>query len=178
MRTASYNVLKLGSTLFSCLSLLFSCSNEPLSTVEELDVRKYEGTWYEIARLPNRFEEGLKCVTAEYALREDGKVKVINQGIKDNGEIDRAEGVAMMPNMSKPGELKVTFFWPFYGNYFVIALDEDYQYSMVGDPSRDYLWILGRDKTIPDSIYTKYITLAQSKGFNTQNLIEVDQSCP
>ena len=156
---------------------ILGCSNEPLATVERLEVRKYEGKWYEIARLPNRFEEGLKCVTAEYSLREDGKVKVLNKGIKDNGEVDQAEGVAMMPNMSKPGELKVTFFWPFYGNYFVIALDKDYQWSMVGDPSRDYLWILSRDKTMPDSTYNRYLELAKSKGFDTSKLTKVEHTC-
>jgi apolipoprotein D and lipocalin family protein len=170
-------IRKLFSVIGVGAMFMFGCSHEPLETVEVLDVRQYEGKWYEIARLPNRFEKGLKCVTANYTLREDGKVKVVNKGIKEGGEEDSAEGVAMMPNMSKPGELKVTFFWPFYGNYFVIELDEEYRWTMVGDPSRDYLWILSREQSIPDSVYNQYLSNAKSKGFDVDKLVRVEQNC-
>ena len=160
--------------------MLWSCqSHKSLDTVDELQLEKYAGKWYEIARLPNRFERGLKCVTAEYSIREDGKVGVLNKGREiDNPEnTNTAEGVARVPNAEKPGQLKVQFFWPFSGDYYVIELDEDYQYALVGSPSRKYLWILAREKEIPDAVNVKLTEVAGKKGFETDELIYVDHDC-
>ena len=116
-----------------------------LETVQNVDLNRYAGKWYEIARLPNRFEKGLVCVTAEYVMRDDGKIKVINKGHKEENiqETDIATGKAWQPDPKEPGRLKVQFFWPFSGKYYIFHLDEEnYQYVMVGDPSRKYFWIL------------------------------------
>jgi len=141
--------------LLTILSL-FSCkANRELSTVEEVNLEKYVGRWYEIARLPNKFEEGLKCVTATYSLKKNGKIEVLNKGFSTEkmGESNSAKGRASIPNPEFQGRLKVSFFWPFAGNYYIIALDKDYQYVLVGDPSRKYLWVLSRTKQLDEIVY-------------------------
>lgn len=159
---------------------LFSCkSGKELSTVSRVDLEKYSGKWYEIARLPNSFEKGLKCVTAEYSLMENSKVKVVNSGheIGNPQNKQTAEGKAKVPNADYPGRLKVTFFWPFYGDYYIIHLDDNYQYALVGSPSRKYLWILARKKTISEDVKQKLLKIADEQGFKTDDLIWVKQDC-
>jgi len=167
--------------LLLMLPILQFCSPQqpPLEVVEKVDIDRYTGTWYEIARLPNRFEKGLKCVTATYELREDGKITVINRGHKiDNPEeTEQVEGWAKIPNKNEPGKLKVTFFWPFFGKYWIIDLDENYQYAMVGSPSRKYLWILNRKKEIEEETYNKLLKKADEKGFDTSKMIVTEQDC-
>lgn len=159
----------------------FSCKTKypKLETVKELDINKYLGTWYEIARLPNSFEIGLECVTANYSLLENGKIQVLNKGylIEDNSKFKTAKGKAYIPDKNEPAKLKVTFFWPFYGDYWVLALDENYQYAMVGDESRKYLWILARKNSIDNEIYLKLIKEAKSKSFDVEKMIKVNQEC-
>jgi apolipoprotein D and lipocalin family protein len=162
------------------LFMLWACrSHSPLETVEELKVENYMGKWYEIARLPNRFEDGLKCVTAEYSLRDDGKITVVNKGhqIENPEKVSSISGVARIPDPDKPGQLKVQFFWPFSGNYYIIKVDEQYQLALVGDPSRKYLWILAREKQIDESDFQRLSDLAAEKGFATGKLIHVDHDC-
>lgn len=158
--------------------LLAACSsNKPLATVEEVDIDKYAGAWYEIERLPNSFEEGLQCVQAVYSIREDGDIQVENFGYGKDGW-EKVTGKAVRRDTSKPGEIKVSFFWPFYGDYFILALDPDYQYVLVGSPSRDYLWILSRDKTLEECIISELKAKARSKGFDTSKMIRIDHDCP
>src|SRR5512140_370896 len=116
------------------------------TTVKSLDLNRYLGTWYEIARFPHSFEKNLVGVTATYSLREDGKIKVLNQGYKNtlDGELSKAEGKAKIPDPQKPANLKVSFFWIFYAEYNVLELDENYQYAMIGSSSAKYFWILSR----------------------------------
>ena len=163
------------------LPLLTFCSSNrsALKVVDDVDLNKYTGTWYEIARLPNRFEKGLKCITATYELREDGKITVINRGyqIEDPTEFEEAKGWAKVPNKEQPGKLKVTFFWPFFGKYWILDLDSDYQYALVGSPSRKYLWILSRKKKMDQEIYQNLIEKAKSMGFDTSKMIRPDQDC-
>ncbi len=157
------------------------CSSEKqaLKVVDEVNLEKYTGMWYEIARLPNRFEKGLKCVTATYQLREDGKITVINKGHKiDNPQqAEKVEGWAKVPNPEEPGKLKVTFFWPFFGKYWIIDLDVDYHYALVGSPSRKYLWVLAREKALKEATYKKLLKTAEEKGFDTAKLIRTKQDC-
>ena len=167
--------------MFSFITLLlFSCgsSDKYLGVVEQLDINKYLGTWYEIARLPNSFEKNLDCVTATYSLKENGDIEVLNKGyvINNHTELKDATGTAWVPDSKYPAKLKVRFFWPFTGNYWVIELDKDYKYAMVGDPSRDYLWILAREKTLDETIYQKLLKSAEEKGFNTKMMIKVNQN--
>jgi len=156
-----------------------STKQQQLDTVKQVNLQKYEGTWYEIARLPNRFEEGLKCITAKYKLRDDGRITVINKGhkIENSGETESVEGWAKMPNKKEPGKLKVTFFWPFFGKYWIIELDKDYQHALVGSPSRKYLWILSRNKNMDEETYTSLVNMAKDKGFKTSNLITTAHDC-
>ena len=161
--------------------MLFSCSSQkaPLKVVKELDISKYKGTWYEIARLPNSFEKGLECVTANYTLLENGKIEVLNKGYKidNHSEFKTAKGKAYVPDKNEPAKLKVTFFWPFYGDYWVIELDSDYQYALVGEASREYLWILSRAPQLDESTYNQLITIAKEAGFATEKMIRVNQNC-
>lgn len=164
---------------FACTGLLLtSCSSpEPLSTVDSVDLNRYTGVWYEIARLPISQEEGLNCVTAAYTLEEDGDIKVVNQGYGEGGW-EKAEGVAVQPDTSKPGQLRVSFFRPFYGDYYIIELDEEYQYALVGAPSRKYLWILSRTEELDSEIIEELSASAREKGFDTSQFIFTEHDCP
>jgi len=161
-----------------CLMILSGCrSTAPLYTVGQLDVQRYSGTWYEIARITHRFEKGLEKVSATYTLRNDGKITVLNQGTKDADPevVKTAKGVAWVPDPSKPAQLKVSFFWPFTGNYWIIDLDAGYQHALVGDPSRKYLWILSRTKTMDDITYKRLTDIAAKAGFDISKLDRIQQ---
>jgi apolipoprotein D and lipocalin family protein len=165
--------------LFIMLSFLSCKNSEPLETVESVDINRYLGEWYEIARLPNSFEKGLECVTATYSIKDNGKIEVLNKGfsIENKGENKTAKGVAWVPKTQYPGRLKVSFFRPFSGKYYIIALDKDYKYALVGDPSRKYLWVLSRTKILDDSIYTNLLEVAQKHKFDISTIIKVNQDC-
>lgn len=165
--------------LLILMNLLSCKANRDLSTVEEVNLEKYAGQWYEIARLPNKFEKGLKCITATYSLKKNGKIGVLNKGFSTEkmGESDAAKGTAWIPDPNFPGRLKVSFFWPFAGDYYIISLDKDYQYVLVGDPSRTFLWILSRTKQLDESIYSMLLDIAKQKEFKVEEVIKVDQDC-
>ncbi len=160
-------------------SLLCCRSTRDLPTVNKVDLQKYTGTWYEIARFPHGFEEGLKCVTATYSLKDNGKIKVENRGrpLENPSEVKKATGTARIPDKSEPGKLKVVFFWPFGGDYYILELDDDYQHVLVGSPSRKYLWILARDPQLDESTYRRLVDKAQNLGFDTTRLMKVEQDC-
>lgn len=163
------------------LSLFQTCNSKhkPLEVVESVNLESYQGTWYEIARLPNRFEKGLKCVTAHYELEKNGKITVINKGHKtaSPGVIESVRGTAKVPNKAEPGKLKVTFFWPFYGKYWIIDLDKNYQYALVGSPSRKYLWVLSRNREMGDKTFQRLKKIAQEQGFDVSRLIQTPHNC-
>jgi apolipoprotein D and lipocalin family protein len=127
----------------------------PLASVNDLDLNRYAGTWYEIASYPQRFQEGCTGTTATYTLNKDGTIGVLNRCRKDglDGPEVKAEGRARMTDPSDPAKLEVSFFGPFWGDYWVIDLDEDYRFAVIGQPSRDYLWILSRTPTMPAPMY-------------------------
>nr|WP_232461422.1 lipocalin family protein [Cellvibrio sp. PSBB006] len=157
--------------------LLQACSQLPenIEPVTDFDVNRYLGTWYEIARLDHSFERGLQQVTAEYSLRDDGGIKVVNRGFDtQKQEWDEATGKAYFVGDKNIGQLKVSFFGPFYGGYNIIALDEAYQYAMVCGPDRSYLWILARTPDLDQSIVDNLVKAAGGLGFATQELIYVD----
>lgn len=158
--------------LGGCVSL-----PEGIVPVKEFDLERYLGTWYEIARLDHSFERGLSHVTAEYSRREDGGVKVVNRGYSAARGGEEAVGRAYFVNSSKVGQLKVSFFGPFYGGYNIFALDhEDYQWALVCGPSRDYLWILGRTPKLAPELVSSLVKKAEKQGFLTNELIWVEQS--
>lgn len=148
------------------------------STVSELDIDRYLGTWYEIARYPHRFEKDLQGVTATYSYREDGKIKVVNQGYKGSlsGEKTQAIGKAKINKKGGPGKLKVSFFWIFYADYYVMELDPDYQWALIGSSSDKYLWILARTPQLPDTTYQQILEKARERGYDLTNLQKVDQA--
>lgn len=154
-------------------------SQDKPAVVSAVDLKRYAGTWYEIARLPNSFEKKLKCITATYTLRNDGKIDVLNKGhyITDPGKVNSAKGIAWLPDKNSPAKLKVQFFWPFSGNYWIIELDKDYKYVLVGDPSFKYLWILCREKKLDDDTFKMLLKKAVDNGFNVTPLIKVDHDC-
>ena len=144
--------------------------------VKSLDLSRYLGTWYEIARFDHSFERGMDNVTAEYLLREDGKIDVINSGWK-NGKFKVAEGKAKQPSpVTDPAALKVSFFLFFYSDYNILMLDDDYQVALVGSSSPKYLWLLSRTPQLPDSVIDLVMEEAESRGYDTSKLIWVDQS--
>ena len=148
------------------------------NVVKELNIERYLGEWYEIARFDHRFERGLVGVSANYSLRDDGKIKVVNSGYKDslNGKFSQAVGKAKIPNpASEPAKLKVSFFWFFYGDYFVLELDEDYQWAVIGSSSDKYLWILSRSPQMNDELYQQILKGLTQRGYNVRQLIKVNQ---
>ena len=161
------------------IATIFSCSTQPpLSTVSNVEISKYAGKWYEIARLPNSFEKELDCVSATYSLITDSdKIKVLNEGRKSGTKMKSITGKAWVPDQKESGRLKVRFFWPFAGDYYIIALDDNYQYALVGSPSRKFLWILSKVKSMDPNVYDNYLSIASEKGFDTSNLILVNQNC-
>jgi len=147
------------------------------TVVKELDIEKYLGTWYEIARYDHSFERGLVGVTATYSHRKDGKIKVVNAGYKGtlDGQRSEAVGKAKIPNPAIPSKLKVSFFWFFYGDYFVLELDKDYKWAVIGSSSDKYLWILSRRPQMNDELYQKILNGLTQRGYNVSQLIKVKQ---
>ena len=160
---------------------LAACSTAPpegVRPVTAFDINRYLGQWYEIARLDHSFERGMSDVSATYQLQDDGSVKVINRGYDTQRRAwKEAVGRALFIGNPGTGSLKVSFFGPFYGGYHVIALDqENYRWSLVAGPDRDYLWILARDRTPPAEVREQLVAQAQALGFATDQLIWVDQT--
>ena len=166
--------------LASCLALLGACTGAPsgVEPVSGFELDRYLGTWYEIARLDHRFERGLTDVTATYSMREDGGVKVVNRGYRsEDGEWDEATGKAYFVGDADIGQLKVSFFGPFYGGYNIVELDQkNYRYALVVGPNRDYLWILARTPELDEEIVNALIERAGSLEFATDELIFVSHS--
>jgi apolipoprotein D and lipocalin family protein len=160
-------------------ALVASCTGAPdgVTVVDDFQLERYLGTWHEIARLDHRFERGLTHVTANYSLRSDGGVKVVNRGFDSAGHRwKEAEGKAYFVGASDVGQLKVSFFGPFYGGYNVIALDrEEYRYSLVAGPDRGYLWILSRTPELEPAITEQLVGIAREYGFPVEELIFVAQ---
>jgi len=148
------------------------------STVSGVDLNKYLGKWYEIARFDHSFERGLVGTTATYSLLPDGKIRVVNEGFKYslNGKHKVAQGKAKIPDPSDLSKLKVSFFLNFYADYLIMELDQvNYQYAMIGSSSDKYLWILSRTPSLPDELYDMLVQKAKKRGYNTEALIKVVQ---
>lgn len=166
---------------FAVLALVMqsACTGIPdgITVVSDFELDRYLGTWYEIARLDHSFERGLSNVSATYSMREDGGVAVLNRGFDtEKGEWDEATGKAYFVGAEDIGQLKVSFFGPFYGGYNIVALDKaEYEYSLVVGPDRDYLWVLSRSPKLDPAILESLVAKAQGLGFATDELIYVTQ---
>jgi len=146
------------------------------SPVDSFDLSRFLGTWYEIARFDHSFERGMDNVTAEYFLRDDGKVDVINSGWK-NGDYKVANGKARQSDpIGNPGQLEVSFFLFFYSDYNVMMLDDQYQVALIGSGSPKYLWILSRTPEVSDIMIDALVEEAEGRGYDTSSLIWVDQT--
>ncbi len=158
--------------------LLAGCATAPppgVSAVSPFELRRYLGSWYEVARLDHRFERGLSRASASYSLNPDGSVKVVNRGYNAEKEAwSEAEGRAVFTGDANTGSLKVSFFGPFYGGYHVMALDPGYRWAMVIGPDPGYLWILAREPQLPPGVRERLLAQAARAGVNTDVLIWVD----
>ncbi|WP_319784273.1 lipocalin family protein [Oceanisphaera sp. IT1-181] len=158
--------------------VLSGCTGMPegVTPVKNFDADRYLGTWYEIARLDHSFERGLEQVSAEYKLRDDGGIRVLNRGVDaKSGEQKEAEGKAYFVNGVDEAHLKVSFFGPFYSSYLVFELDEDYQYAFISGYNHDYLWLLSRTPEISPALKDHFVAKAKALGFATEQLIWVKQ---
>lgn len=144
------------------------------STVKQLDLEKLMGRWYEIARYDHRFERGMSHVTATYSLLGDGRIKVVNEGVR-NGKRKTARGKGKQPDALQPGKLKVSFFLWFYADYYVLDIAPDYSYVLVGSSSDKYLWIMSRTKTLPQPLLHSLLDNLRLRGYDTSKLIFVEQ---
>ncbi len=160
--------------LIALISFMFlGCSSKypELPTVKSVDIEKYKGTWYEIARFEHFFEKGCKNVTATYEIKDDGDIKVINRcTMIETDKKKEATGTAYATD-STNSKLKVSFFRPFYGDYYILDLADDYSYALVGSPSRELLWILSRTKTISDEIKDRILSQLPKLGFDKDKFI-------
>jgi len=156
-----------------------ACSTLPpegIRPVTGFDVQRYSGQWYEIARLDHRFERGMSDVSAHYALQAGGQVIVLNRGYDAAaGRWREAQGRAVFNGDPATASLRVSFFGPFYGGYHVVALDTDYRWAMVAGNDRDYLWLLARERSLPDEVKARLLEQARVLGFDTDKLIWVSQ---
>lgn len=168
------------AALLILLSTISACTGLPknVQPVHDFEIERYLGQWYEVARLDHSFERGLSRVTANYSMRDDGGVRVINRGYSEEDKAwDEAEGKAYFVEAPTDAYLKVSFFGPFYGAYVVFELDKvDYQYAFVSGPSTEYLWLLARSPEVPQSLIDQFKDKAASIGFDTDQLIFVDHS--
>ena len=155
-----------------------SCSsNQSLQTVDNVSLERYQGLWYDIAHLPQGFQDDCRCVTAEYTLKDDF-VEVLNTCYdKKTGQVSTISGKAFSIVPNESGKLQVQFFWPFKGDYYIIKLDQEYRFAMVGAPDRQSLWVLSREPDAPATVLKEYFNYAEELGFNTSNIIYTDQDC-
>jgi apolipoprotein D and lipocalin family protein len=174
------SVLVIFAAAYACARAVAK-DKRPLEVVPEVDLKRYAGRWFEIARLPNRFEEDCASdVTADYTLRGDGEINVVNQCRERDGRLKKAEGRARRASGDGPNaRLKVRFapsflrFLPFvWGDYWIIDLAPDYSHAVVGDPSRDYLWVLSRTPQMSEEAYRAALSRAESQGFDVSRVIK------
>jgi apolipoprotein D and lipocalin family protein len=149
----------------------------PLATVAHVDLQRYLGTWYEIASFPQRFQRGCVASTATYAMRDDGQIDVLNRCRKDSldGPVREARGRARVVDRASGAKLEVSFFRPFWGDYWIVDLGSDYEYAVIGHPSRDYLWILSRSTTLSGDLYDAIVRRLDAQGYETARLQRTQQ---
>jgi apolipoprotein D and lipocalin family protein len=166
--------------LFPLTPTLGENNNEPVP-VDSVNLKRYTGIWYEIAKIPNRFQR--KCVgstTAQYSLRDDGRIDVVNRCIVDNGQVDEIKGIAKVVDEKSNAKLKVSFvrlfgISLFWGDYWIIGLDEKYEYAIIGTPNRKYGWILGRKPMLSTDDLQDAFTILTEQGYDPKNFEMTEQ---
>ena len=168
--------------MLMCLAVLataaaVSAEEPPLEVVGSVDLDRYLGTWYEIASYPAWFQRGCTAVTAEYSLRDDGHILVVNGCRKGSldGKLKQAKGRAKVVDHATNAKLKVSFFGPFWGDYWIIDLDPEYGWAVVGVPSRKYLWVLSRTPVMDNALYQEIVGRLQAKGYDKERLVRTLQ---
>jgi len=148
-----------------------------MEVVPKVDLQRYLGTWYEIAAIPQRFQKGCTASVAEYSLRPDGDIKVLNSCRKGtvDGELSSAEGKAWVVDPATNARLKVSFFWPFSGDYWIIELGQDYEYAVVGHPNRKYLWVLSRTPVLDETLYQGILQRMTALGYDLSTVVRTPQ---
>lgn len=166
-------VLAIGIFLFATSTLRADAPE----TVAHVDLQKYLGVWYEIARLPHPKQEGCYATTATYSQEKDGRIGVLNQCRRDyfEGDLRSAKGTARVVDSKTNSKLEVQFFWPFWGDYWILALDGNYRYALIGEPKRRYLWILSRVPTLEENIYRQLMSVATKQGYDLSKLSKTPQ---
>lgn len=172
--------MRLGIAIILSIFLLAGCTGIPegIEPVSDFEKSRYLGKWYEIVRLDHSFERGLDQVTANYTLRKDGGIDVINRGFnQETGEWEEAKGKAYFVSDDSTGHLKVSFFGPFYASYVVASLDKvNYQYALVTGPDTGYLWVLSREPSLSEEKVEELLKIARDAGFDLSDLIYVQQT--
>lgn len=170
-------VYVLGFLLILLGSMGTAMGEAPLSVVSFVDLERYLGKWYEIASYPAWFQKGCTGSTADYSLLDNGKIQVVNRCYKDSleGPLKESKGKAEVVDTTTNAKLKVWFFWPFKGNYWIIDLSPDYQWAVVGEPSRKYLWILSRTPLMDDTVYQGILERLPGKGYGPDKLKKTEQ---
>jgi len=168
-----YTLIFMSLLLSSCITMDRN-NMKPLETVNFVDINRYIGEWYEIARYEHRFQKGCVGSKATYSLRDDGKITVVNEcfekSFSDN--IRSAKGKAWVVDKQSNAKLKVSFFWPFSGDYWVIDLGENYEYAVVGHPGRKYLWILSRTPEMDENVYNEILARLENQDYDTTKLFK------
>jgi apolipoprotein D and lipocalin family protein len=174
--------MKHAATIVAMGLIMLACTatakdKPPLTVVDRVDLERYLGKWYEIASYPAWFQKGCTGSTAEYSLLPEGKIRVINRCRKDSldGPLKESKGKAEVADTATNAKLKVWFFWPFKGNYWIIELDDDYQWAVVGEPSREYLWILSRIPLMEEAVYQGILERLPQKGYDPDRLQRTPQ---
>jgi len=160
----------LAGTAMSC------ASSPPLEVVPRVEIDRYVGKWYEIASIPVSQQEGCSCTAAEYSVIEEGVLRVVNT-CKKQGETDQAEGKAFVVPNSNNAKLRVQFFWPFRGDYWVLELDDDYRWAVVGVPSRKYVWVLSRSPVMDEETLRLLLERVAAKGFDVDKIQRTVHDC-
>ena len=170
-------ILCLFLLLSACATTTSRLGLPPLQTVPSVDLKKYLGTWYEVASFPQSFQRGCTATTATYSLLEDGDVQVLNRCRLNSldGEEKVATGRARLVDRQSNAKLEVSFFRPFWGDYWIIQLGPDYEYAVVGHPGRDYLWILSRTPAVDENVYAGIVVTLKADGYPLDRLVRTLQ---
>lgn len=173
--------MKIISAITLAALFLFGCKTMDKSptAVGKVELDKYAGKWFEIASFPMRFQKGCQCTTAEYTLMPKGHVKVFNKCRKDStaGKQSSITGKAFVVEGSNNTKLKVRFFWPFKGDYWIVKLDSNYQWAVVSAPKKDYLWILSRTHSMDETLYNRLIKELEAESYDIGKLVKTPQQC-
>jgi apolipoprotein D and lipocalin family protein len=175
MNTRGWPLLIAGGAFVAAVLKLSTRPRRPMNVAPPIDLSKYAGKWYEIARLPNRFQK--KCAgdtTATYTLRPDGRIGVRNECRERDGRLRSIEGTARPAGPNT--KLKVTFFWPFRGDYWILDVDPEYRWALVGEPRRRYLWVLSREPRLETGVFERLLDRARQEGYDLERLLRTPQS--